>query len=140
MAFKRRLPSRRMMDIVTRGELLLRRRGVDYSPEAFETRKQEIEKALELDDQLGEAYVSLSKFLHETGNHQEAEAACARSIELSPNYAEAYGWCAGLLAGRGPAYLDKRLAWYYMAAQLDPLLERQLTDHARVEHHHVTVV
>ncbi len=100
---------------------LLRYRGANYSPEAFETRKQAIEKALELDDQLGEAYLSLAQLYFEMGSRQEEEAACARSIELSPNYAEAYGWCAGLLAGQGPAYLDKRLAWYYMAAQLDPL-------------------
>ena len=57
----------------------------------------------------------------ETGKHQEAEAACNKSIELSPNYSQAYIWCAGLLESSGPVRLEKRLAWYYKAAQLDPL-------------------
>jgi len=98
----------------------LRSRGFDFSPEAFEAREQAIAKAIELDDQLGEAYLSRAKLNFELGNRQQEEADCAHAIELSPNYASAYTWCASLLAGRGPAYLDKRLSWYYMAAQLDP--------------------
>jgi len=101
--------------------LSLRWSGSDYSSESFEIRKRAVEKALALDDQLGEAYVSLSVIYFETGKHQEAEAACNKSIELSPNYSQAYLWCAGLLEGRGASRLEERLAWYYKAAQLDPL-------------------
>ena len=99
----------------------LRWSGADYSSESFEVRRQAVDTAIQLDDQLGEAYVSLSVIHFETGKHQEAEAACNKSIELSPNYAQAYLSCAGDLEGQGPAQLEKRLAWYYKAAQLDPL-------------------
>ncbi len=99
----------------------LRWSGSDYSSESVEIRRRAIEKALELDDQLGEAYVTLSQIYHEMGKFQEMEAACNKSIELSPNYSQAYLWCAGFLEGWGPAHLEKRLAWYFKAAQLDPL-------------------
>ena len=100
---------------------LLRQSGADYTAKSFDAQRRAVEKALALDDQLGEAYVSLSEIYHEIAKHQEAEAACNKSIELSPNYSQAYLWCAGLSEGWGPAHLEKRLAWYYKAAQLDPL-------------------
>ena len=99
----------------------LRWSGADYSTASVEIRRRAIEKALALDDQLGEAYVTLSQIYHEMGKFQEAEAACNKSIELSPNYSQAYLWCAEFLEGWGPAHLEKRLAWYFKAAQLDPL-------------------
>ncbi len=98
----------------------LRFSGADFSSESVDIRRRAIEKALELDDQLGEAYVSLSQIYHEMGKFEETEAACNKSIELSPNYSQAYLWCAWILEGSGPAQLETRLAWYYKAAQLDP--------------------
>ena len=100
--------------------LSLRWSGADYSSESVEIRRRAIEKALALDDQLGEAYLSLAQIYFQMGKHQEAVAACNKSIELSPNYSQAYLWCAGLLEGWGAAQLETRLAWYYKAAQLDP--------------------
>jgi len=101
--------------------MALRYSGADYSSALVEIGRRAIDNALALDDQLGEAYVSLSMIYFDLGRHQEAEAACNKSIELSPNHAPAYLQCAGFLEGWGPSHLEKRLAWYYKAAQLDPL-------------------
>jgi tetratricopeptide (TPR) repeat protein len=48
--------------------------------------------ALELDDQLGEAYVSLAAVNELDGNYAAAEAAYVQAIELNPGYATAHSW------------------------------------------------
>jgi len=78
-----------------------------------------IDRALELNDQLGEAYVSLGKMYAEEQKMEQARIAFQKGIELSPNYAQAYHW--SVFAYRGPEYIEKNLALMQKAGLLDPL-------------------
>ena len=78
------------------------------------------DKALALDDQLGEAYNSLAGIKEERGDYGGAEAMYRRALELNPNYATAYYWYGYLLRmylGR----FEEALALQRKAAELDPL-------------------
>jgi TolB-like protein/Tfp pilus assembly protein PilF len=77
-----------------------------------------INKALELDDRLGEAYASLG-LLKKDFDPEGAEAALKRAVELSPNYATAYDWYSSFLAKLGR--LEEALAHIKVAVELDPL-------------------
>jgi TolB-like protein/lipoprotein NlpI len=83
-----------------------------------ESHKQAVEKALALNDQLGEAYASLAFYYGDLEEYEEEKAALLRAIELNPNYAQAYHWYANILSG--PEREEKRLELLYKAAQLDP--------------------
>jgi len=85
----------------------------------LELHKQAVDRALVLNDQLGEAYASLGFYYVDTGEFDKAEIALVRAIELNPNYAQAYHWYANIL--RGEERKEKRLSLLYKAAQLDPL-------------------
>jgi len=82
--------------------------------------KQAIAKALELDDDLGEAHASLGffRFLYDW-DFAGAEAEFVRALALSPNYAEAHHWYAIYLANVGrheEAFREAELA-----VERDPL-------------------
>jgi len=83
-----------------------------------ELHKDAVDKALALNDQLGEAYASLSFYFLDVQDREKAEVAIQKAIELSPNYAQAYHWYANQL--RRPERDEKRLELLYKAAQLDP--------------------
>jgi tetratricopeptide (TPR) repeat protein len=91
------------------------------APEEGLARAQAVaDKALALDDQLGEAYTSLASIKEERGDYEGAEAMYRRALELNPNYATAYYWYGGLLVG----YLgrpEEALTLHRKAAELDPL-------------------
>jgi len=77
-----------------------------------------IDKALALDDQLGEAYNSLAEI--NWWDPERAEAAFRRALELNPNYAAAYSGYGELLRqifGR----TEEALALHRKAIELDPL-------------------
>lgn len=57
-----------------------------------------VDKALELDDRLGEAYASLANLRRRSGDNTGAEQAFLRGIELNPNYAPLYQWYGEFLA------------------------------------------
>ena len=57
-----------------------------------------IDKALQLNDQLGEAHTSLANLRRRRGDSKGAEAAFDRALELNPNYMWAYLWYGELLA------------------------------------------
>jgi len=78
-----------------------------------------IERALELNDQLGEAYISLGMVYATEQKMEQAEIAFQKGIALSPNYAQAYHWY--IFAFEGPENLEKNLALMQKAALLDPL-------------------
>ncbi len=78
-----------------------------------------IDRALELNDQLGEAYVSLGMVYATEQKMEQAEIAFQKGIELSPNYAQAYHW--SVFAIEGPENYEKVLALMQKAALLDPL-------------------
>ena len=76
--------------------------------------------ALDIDPNLGEAYVSQGMLFDELGQWEQSEAAYKRAIELSPNYATAYHWYSNLILNTN----DRRqeaLALLLKAEQLDPL-------------------
>ncbi len=78
------------------------------------------DKALALDDQLGEVYSSLAGIKHQSRDFEGAEAMYRRALELNPNYATAYNWYGELLRnslGRS----EEALALDRKAAELDPL-------------------
>ena len=78
------------------------------------------ERALELDDQLGEAYASLGTVRFLQRDFPAAEQAYKRALELNPNYAPAYhGY--GLLLRRGFSRKEEALELHLTALGLDPL-------------------
>ena len=77
------------------------------------------EKALALNDQLGEAYTSMAFVYGERQEPEKQIAAFENAIELNPNYAQAYHWYANSLPRVDRE--EKRLPLLYKAAQLDPL-------------------
>jgi TolB-like protein/Flp pilus assembly protein TadD len=77
-------------------------------------------KALELDESLAEAHMSMAGVLEfEQWDWAGAEREYRRAIELSPNYASAYHWYANNLSIRGRH--DEAIAQGTRAAELDPL-------------------
>ncbi len=78
-----------------------------------------VQKALEFDPSLGEAYAALGLINHYSLQFQEAESAFKRAIELNPNYPSAHQWYSGHLRDTGR--LDEFLAEIKRAHELDPL-------------------
>jgi len=79
-----------------------------------------VERALELDDQLGEAYASLGAVRYRQRDFSGAEQAYKRALELNPNYAPAYhGY--GLLLRWGFSRKEEALELHQTALGLDPL-------------------
>jgi len=86
-----------------------------------------IEKALELDDRLGEAYASRGFWKMFKGwLWDEADADFRRSIELNPGYGTAHQWYATLLAIRGR--LEEAKAEMTRALEIDPMSHNFIAD------------
>jgi TolB-like protein len=97
--------------------ILLMRGGV--SSDEMNTKSElAINKALELDDRLGEAYASLGLLKTDIDN-ESAEAAYKRALELNPSYASAHQWYSMLLGNLGRR--EEELAHIQIAVELDPL-------------------
>jgi TolB-like protein len=88
--------------------------------EGLRLREEATRRALELDDQLGEAHLSQATILNYYGRAEEADAAYRRAIELSPGYATAYMWYAGALRDY-PERLQESVDLGRKAVELDPL-------------------
>ncbi len=82
--------------------------------------KKAVLKALELDEELGEAHASLGffRFLYDW-DFAGAEREFERALALSPNYAEAHHWYAIYLANVGRH--DQAGSEANLAVELDPL-------------------
>jgi TolB-like protein/Flp pilus assembly protein TadD/uncharacterized membrane protein YkvA (DUF1232 family) len=89
-----------------------------------------IDKALELDDRLGEAYYTLGGIGDFELEFARAETAYQRAIELNPNYASAYDWYGALLRDR-LGRPQEALVLGRRAAELDPLSADIIDDLAR---------
>jgi tetratricopeptide (TPR) repeat protein len=79
-----------------------------------------VDKALELDDQMGEAHNALAAILEFRGDLVGAESEYRRALELNPNYTQTYSWYGYHLReelGRA----DEALALHMRAIELDPL-------------------
>ena len=99
--------------LVGRGDLPLE--------EALAKAQVAVDKALTLDDRLGEAYNSLAGIKHDRNDYEGAEAAYRRALELNPNYATAYSWYANLLEIGNLNRPEEGLALLRKAVELDPL-------------------
>jgi len=88
-----------------------------------------IDKALQLDNKLGEAYTSLANLRQRRSDYDGAEAAFKRALELNPNYAPAYQWYGEFLALRVGRPEDA-LVQSRRAVALDPLSAIINTDFA----------
>ncbi len=88
-----------------------------------------IQKALEIDDSLGEAYAAsaINKCYYDW-DFAGAETDYRRAIELNPNSATAHHWYAEFLAMQGR--FDESFAEYDRAISLDPLSLPIKTDRA----------
>jgi TolB-like protein/Tfp pilus assembly protein PilF len=103
----------------------LKMAGADHVDDHFDIRRRAIDRALAIDEELGEAWVSLSVWYHDVdGQFDRAQASCEKAVSVAPNHLPAYLWCTRYIEGAGPAYARQRLAWYYRAGQLDPLSVR----------------
>ncbi len=85
----------------------------------FEIRDDAINRALEIDPRLGEAYASLGVLQFDKGDLAAAEQSFKQAIRLSPNYATSYHWLSNML--RDNLYrVDEALIYAQRAAELDP--------------------
>jgi serine/threonine-protein kinase len=88
--------------------------------EALPRAEEAARKALEIDDQLAEAYPALGMVkLYRRWDWAGAEADFKRAIELRPNYATAHHWYSIVLRGKGR--FKEAVAEARLALELDPL-------------------
>ena len=88
--------------------------------EAHERQQMAAERALALDDGLGEAYLGKAELLAFYQRSEEAETAYRKALELSPGYATAYHWYAIFLS-KFPHRLGETIDLLQQALELDPL-------------------
>jgi TolB-like protein/Tfp pilus assembly protein PilF len=86
---------------------------------AFELAKPLIDKALELDDQSGEAYATLALSVTYLNDPDIANAAFQRALEIDPNYVSTYHWYSNFLRDYG--LYDAGMKQIKDAIRLDPL-------------------
>lgn len=79
-----------------------------------------ITRAMAIDDQLGEAYVSQARVHSYYQRIEEAEAAFQKAIELSPNYATAYHWYSSFLLDYSRHRVAEGTELAIKAFELDP--------------------
>jgi eukaryotic-like serine/threonine-protein kinase len=77
------------------------------------------ERAISIDDQLGEPHATLGNVSRQSWQWAESEQEYKRAIELSPNYATAYHWYANLLEDIGR--YDEAALMIRRAHDIDPL-------------------
>jgi serine/threonine protein kinase/tetratricopeptide (TPR) repeat protein len=77
-----------------------------------------LDKALELDDKLGEAHAVHGLFRQERFDIDDAVTEFERAIELNPNYALAYMWYGNVMNMRDP---ERGMTLLRQALELDPL-------------------
>lgn len=88
--------------------------------------KEAAQRAIELDESLGEAYASLGLITSTSDrNWEEAERVFHRALELNPNYSLAHEWYSSMLIGTGR--FAEGLVEIKRAEELDPLSLRQMT-------------
>ncbi len=87
--------------------------------ESFAKAREAAGKALELDDDLGEAHAARAALDADLGHWDQAEPEFRRALELSPGYATAHQWYAEELAAHGRT--SEALKEIQRARELDPL-------------------
>lgn len=88
--------------------------------ESIEKTDQAVRRALAINDQLGEAYLSQAGIFEFHNQWEETEAAYEKALELSPGYASAYQWYGNYLT-RYPHRMKEASELLARAVELDPL-------------------
>ena len=88
--------------------------------ESVQRQEIAVDRALAIDERLGEAYLSRAEAHAFYQRNEEAEAAFRKAIELSPGYATAYQWYGNFL-GRFPHRYGESIELLQQALELDPL-------------------
>jgi TolB-like protein/tetratricopeptide (TPR) repeat protein len=88
--------------------------------DALKTMEGAVDRALALNDQLGEAYLSLAQINEFYERWDDAESAYEKALELSPGYATVYHWYGNYLT-RYPHRVEEASAMLARAVELDPL-------------------
>ena len=88
--------------------------------------KAAIDKAIALDDQLGEAYTQLAGVKHYRDDFEGSEAAYRRALELSPNDAQTHSLYGFLLREVGRH--EEALVLHRKAVELEPLSANIITN------------
>lgn len=87
--------------------------------------KESIQRALDIDDKLGEAYATYGLLKQNEFDWSEGERLHLRSIELNPNYHHSYEWYSACLVGSGR--IEEGLKMIERCEELDPLSLRTKT-------------
>jgi serine/threonine protein kinase/Tfp pilus assembly protein PilF len=99
--------------------------GMFPPSECYPKLEENLKRALEIDDQLGEAYAELGLTESNRWNFALAEKHHRRSVELSPNYSLAHEWLSALLVATGR--FEEGSKEIKLAESLDPLSLRAKT-------------
>jgi len=103
---------------------------------ALPIRENAIKQALAIDDKLGEAYASLGLLEFFRNQHEKAENAFKRAIELSPNYATAYHWYSKFVLRSSRLRTAEATKLAEKAFELDPrssIISVNLASHYRYQ-------
>jgi len=87
--------------------------------EAMKRGREEVTKALELNEALAEAHSCLASLLLTTEDFDGCQREARRAIELNPSLADPYRWLAQVVAGSGA--IDETVRLLEAAHQTDPL-------------------
>jgi TolB-like protein/lipoprotein NlpI len=105
--------------------------GAGTPQEYYPRAKAAAQKALELDDTLGEAHTSLANVFFRYLELGQSAKEFERSIELNPNYPTAHQWY-GRLTRLAMGQFDRAMAEAQRAVELDPISPIGRTDIATV--------
>jgi len=90
-------------------------------PKVFEAAS----RALEIDEELAEAYAAIGLYYSNIRNWEKTENSYRRAIELNPNYSLAHEWLSALLVGSGR--FEEGMKEVRLAERLDPFSLRAKT-------------
>jgi serine/threonine protein kinase/TolB-like protein/Flp pilus assembly protein TadD len=99
--------------------------GIMSADEIYTKARRAALRALELDEQLGEAYAALGLLASSQRDWAESERLYRKAIELSPNYPLAHEWYGSMMVGTGR--FEEGMKETYRAEELDPLSPRALS-------------
>ena len=88
--------------------------------ETLAIREEAAEKALSINDELGEAHLAMAQVYRDTEQWDLADEAFQKAIELSPSYATAYQWYADFVTV-WPSRWQESMQLTQKAVELDPL-------------------
>ncbi len=106
-------------------------------PETYSIVEDAANKALAINDQLGEAYLSLAMVEYFNARNDQAEVNFRKAIELSPGYATAFEWYSDFLDDF-PHRSHEALEMLRKAEELDPLssnIQNKIANQLKLQGH-----